>query len=371
MKKIGILTFHNAYNYGAFLQCFALQEVLKSLKYNNVEIVDYHNERICDSYRFFPKGHKSIKQKMRDCMKFILYGNKIKKRYKKFDNDIKNRLIISEKQYITPEEIEQISYDYSILIAGSDQIWNRKITGVLSDAYTLNFKNQDIKKISYAASIGDASLVGKYQNEYKEKISKINYISVREDSAKTELKKIIPDDISVVLDPTLLLSKDEWNKYVNDFKNEKYILAYVVAPDAEYMRIVNDLANKTNLKVIFFDIRNHGYKSNKKCESAYEKGPLDFIDYIKNAEYIVTTSFHATVFSIIFNKKFFIVPHKETGSRVTNLLEKLEIYGRIFSSYEEFKNINYEFETDWKKVDEKLEYERKMSIEWLKNAIEG
>ena len=99
-------------------------------------------------------------------------------------------------------------------------------------------------------------------------------------------------------------------------------------------------------------------------------GPFEFIKHIRDAEYVVATSFHATVFSILFHKKFFIVPHKKTGARVTNLLDKLKITGRTFSTLEEFEKIDYDFETDWKEVDNGLEIERKKSIDWLVNAIE-
>ena len=105
-------------------------------------------------------------------------------------------------------------------------------------------------------------------------------------------------------------------------------------------------------------------------KSIYTKGPLEFISYIKNANYVVATSFHATVFSIIFNKKFFVIPHRKTGERVTNLLDKFQIKGRTFYSYDEFKNIDYNFETDWENVNKLVEKERIESYRWLENAIE-
>ena len=173
------------------------------------------------------------------------------------------------------------------------------------------------------------------------------------------------------MDPTLLISREEWEDDIEKIEKNgcKYIVAYVVEPDVEYIKIVNDLSEKTGLKVIHFGLKNPGYKNVLK--SAYTEGPLEFVNYIKNAEYVVATSFHATVFSILFNKKFFIVPHRKTGARVTNLLDKLGIEGRTFSNYEEFKNIDYDFETDWNKVESKLEMERKKSLDWLINAIEG
>ena len=174
-----------------------------------------------------------------------------------------------------------------------------------------------------------------------------------------------------VVDPTLLLDKEIWEEAISDLKSEvdeKYIFAYVIAPNKEYLKIVNDLSKKTGLKVVHCGLTNPGYNNVK--ESFYTEDPLTFIKLIKNAEYVVTTSFHATVFSIIFNKKFFIIPHKKTGTRVTSLLEKLNIKDRIFYSLDEFEKINYDDVSDWKVINKALENEREKSINWLKDAIE-
>ena len=369
MKRIGIVTFHNAYNYGAFLQCFALQEVVKKIN-SRVEIVNYIDEKIRDSYRLFPKKNKSIKSKSKDIMKYIYFGRRTKKRYKEFDKALKKYINLSNITYYSNQDIQSIGNNYDILITGSDQVWNRNITGELSNVYTLNFHNPKLKKISYAASIGDCSLVEKYSKEYKDKISIIDYISVREFDAQKMLKKLLKnDDIQVVLDPTLLLESKKWDNYLDNYVGEKYILAYVVSPDEEYMKIVNYLAKKTGLKIIYFDTINHGYEKSVECESAYEKGPFDFVKLIKNAEYVVATSFHATAFSIIYHKKFFIIPHRKTGARVTNLLNMLNIKGRNFQSYDEFKNVDFSFETNWNNVDKILKKKREESIDWLYDAI--
>lgn len=369
--KIGIITFHGAYNYGAVLQCYALQKKVKKInEKNDVEIINYVNENVMSGYRFFPKNTKNIKTYIKGIVKYILYGRKIRKRFFNFNNFMKSKYVLSREKY-DDTNLNNIVKEYEVLITGSDQVWNPTIVGCLSDAYSLNFGEYEIKRISYAASIGDSSQVNKNKNIFRDKLKKLNSISVREEDAKKELEKIIQDkNINVVLDPTLLLNREEWNEEIKECSEckEKYILAYVVEPDQEYKKIVNYLSEKTRLKVIHFEKRN---KYNNVLRSAYTDGPLDFINLIKNAEYVVATSFHATVFSIIFNKKFFIVPHKKTGSRVTNILDKLQIQDRIYYSLDEFKNINYDFNTNWEKVNKRLEEERKKSIDWLKNAIEG
>lgn len=369
MKKIRILTFHYAHNYGAMLQAYALQKVLSKNEENEVKFIDYRKSNIENSYKIFKPIRKNIPMWFKDNFNSLKYYTSKKLRYNNFNEFLYGKLNLTERIH-SIKELESLS-KADMYITGSDQVWNTNIVRELSDIYTLNFKSNSGKKIAYAASVGDANLIVENAEEYKNKISNINYISVRENDAKIELEKIINKNIELVLDPTLLLSVDDWNNEIKNYTNitDEYILAYVVNPDSEYIKIVNDLSQKTGLKIIHFGLENPGY--NNVFKSAYTEGPLDFINYIKNAKYVVATSFHATVFSILFKKKFFIVPHRKTGARVTNILKQLGIEGRAFSSLEDFKNIDYNFETDWKIVEKKLEDERKKSIKWLTNAIEG
>lgn len=368
MKKIVIVTFHRAENYGAQLQCYALQHALKKDSNNSVQILDYRNNRIEEPYKLFNFKLNNLKKSVKSFLKFCLLGKKIKLRKKQFQKFINENLNLTKSVYNVGEIENGFNGMIDICITGSDQVWSKKIVGEISDVYSLNFNINDVKKISYAASLGDATEVAKNKEEYM-KIKNIDNISVREEDAKRELEKIIDNEIAVVLDPTLLLDRGEWDKIIdtNECEKEKYILAYVVEKDDEYIKIVNDLSQKTGLKIIHFGLKNPGY--NNVLKSEYVKGPLDFIKYIKNAEYVVSTSFHATVFSVIFNKKFFIIPHRKTGARVTNLLNKLGIENRVYNTLEEFEKIDYNFETDWKSVNRKLEEEREKSIKWLENAI--
>lgn len=370
MKRVGIMTFHNTDNYGAELQAYALQEKInRILNDADVRIIDYRNKNLEKNYKLFSIRGENLKLKLRSIISNVIYFNKNLKRRLNFKSFRKNKFKLSNK-YKNLKQLEHRYPKYDIYVTGSDQVWNYKIVGDLSNAYTLNFGDKGIKRISYAASIGLNKIEDIYKKEYYNKIKEIDRISVREENAREMLNEIIKEEIEVVLDPTLLLTKKEWNNEIikKEKPKEKYILAYVVAPDKEYTKIVNELSRKTGLKVIHFE-KKDVYENTLK--SLYTQGPLDFINYIKNAEYVVATSFHAAVFSIIFNKKFFIVPHKNTSSRVTNLLTKLEISDRIFYSSEEFKNIDYNFQTDWKKVESILNDEREKSINWLKNALEG
>ncbi|MFI3260488.1 MAG: polysaccharide pyruvyl transferase family protein [bacterium] len=366
MKKLKIFTFNRAHNYGAFLQVFALQQKLIEKGYS-VKIVDLKLDTIIDSYR--PLTLKNgIKKNIRGILKLIIYFKPIISRYKNFNKIIEKKLNLTDKVKNVDDIINVID-DEDILLTGSDQVWNLEIVKDYFDLFTLNqFENN--KKISYAASLGSVNFVEENREKYILNVSKINNISVREVSAQKKLNELIDNKIEVVLDPTLLISMMEWDKYLTNTKTlkEKYICAYVISPNDEYIKIVNELSEKTGLKVLHFGLKNPGYKNILK--SAYEEGPLDFVNYIKNAEYVVATSFHATIFSIIYNKKFFIIPHVKTGSRVNDLLNTLDLNDRIFNEVSDFKNYDINSEIDWKNVNVKLNEEIKKSDKWLTSVID-
>lgn len=369
MKTVGITTFHSAHNYGAMLQVYALQQLLKKYQVD-VDIIDYRHKVIDEQYKVIKVDKKNIKSKLKSIVSSLIFYNKNKMRYETFSEFQNDNLKLSNT-YNSINELKNNYPKYDIYITGSDQVWNYNIVGEVSDAYTLNFGDKSIKRISYAASIGDNTLVKKYEDEYKSKLQDLDYISVRELDGKNALENIITKPIEVVLDPTLLLDKNEWEDRLItvDKISEKYILAYVVEHNESYVNIVNYLSRITGLKVIYFEKINKYYENPLK--SVYTEGPFEFINLIKNAEYVVATSFHATVFSILFNKKFFVVPHVKTGARVTNLLEKLKIEGRDVNSLEEFKMKSYDESIDYDNVNNILSKERKKSIDWLINAIES
>jgi hypothetical protein len=370
MKKIGILTFHLAHNYGAVLQSYALQNVLSKEEYE-VNIINYYNKRIYSRYKVICPIRKNLIKYLKIIIKDIPYYKMKSKRYSAFNSFINKNLKLTKK-YNSKKMLEKSNLKYDVIIAGSDQIWNKNIVGELSDIYTLNFRCS-AKKISYAASIGDISQIKKNKNEYKSKLKNISALSVRESDAQQELEKTLKKDIKCVLDPTLLLSKDEWNEYIKQAKNknikQRYILAYVVEPDEEYVKIVNYLSEKTGLGIIHFDKKNPGFKNIIK--SSFEEGPLEFVNYIKNAEYVVATSFHATVFSIIYNKNFFIIPHRKTGARVVDLVNKLGVEDRIYYDIDSFQKTDYNKKIQWDKIEKKLKEEREISKKWLINSIEN
>ena len=135
----------------------------------------------------------------------------------------------------------------------------------------------------------------------------------------------------------------------------------------EFRKITRDLEEKTGYPIFHFEKKNLG----KNVKSCYTAGVLEFVEYIKNAEYVVTTSFHATVFSIIFNKKFWIIPHEITGSRVIDLVNSLELSNRIVNTLDMFLKVNYNEDINYERVERILDIKRQQSLQWLENEVKA
>lgn len=367
MIKTKTFTFHSAVNYGAVLQSLALQKVLINLGVEN-KIVDYTDYCMID---YNPDNFKnlSLKRRIKKIMKNIFFYRKLKKKYIIF-RDFVNKNLIMTKNVLNIEEINEVIDDSDILITGSDQVWSSKIDGGLSDIYTLNVGNNSNRRVSYAASIGDSKIEDYEKSNYINKLKLFDSISVREKTAQQILSKILKNKkIDVNVDPTLLLTKKEWEHIIGNYgvEKEKYILAYTMDDNKEYFDIVNNLSDKTGYRIIYFDLKNKGFKNIYK--NVFLANPFEFVNYIKNAEYVVTNSFHGLAFSLIFNKNIWVIPHKTRGSRMTDLLKELNLENRIVKTVDEFIGKDYSENINYHDVNIKIDEMRNKSRLWLKNNI--
>ena len=366
MNKIKIVTFQNAYNYGAILQCIGLYNFLKKNKYK-VEILNYDNLNISNDYKVFKKvrGNHPVLRFIKYSYRGIVNYKNLTLRKNAFENFLNDNSNLTQK--MTKEEIIQERFANQIFIVGSDQVWNSRITHGIDQIYTLDFSD-NIKKISYAASIGRDNLSENDIIKLCNKLGKFNHISVRENTAKELLSGYLKNNIDVVLDPSFLLSEQEWLNVANQNEriiNEPYIFVYMSL--GECSKIENYLQRLTNFKIIYIDEKNIFYRNSENVSWAT---PFDFINLIKYSEYVITTSFHASVFSIIFKKKFWVVLPKFVGSRITDLLEEFKLGNRIVNSVDMFSRKNYEEDINYEEVFKLVNIKIKKSKEWLKNAIE-
>ena len=352
MKKIAIFTLCGYKNYGNRLQNYALQEVIKKLGYSPETIwLFYENKN-----NFIYKIKIYIKNFIRILIKKKNYLKLEKIKRKNFE--IFNLLI--NINYNFKEVINnKLKYDYYIV--GSDQVWNYTFKDV-NDLFFLKFADKD-KTISYAASFGITEIPEEKLDFYKDGLSHINSISVREQEAKKLIYSLIKKESTVVLDPTLLLSKKEWLKIVkepNIKPMRKYILkCFLGKTTLELEKNIEKIANDKNCDIISM------YDKNQ--EDIYISGPSEFLYYIKNSELILTDSYHAMIFSIIFEKNFFIFERNKNEenmiSRVDYLLNLLNLKDR------KVEYINNHFDIDYKNINEIIEQEKEKSVQFLKNNL--
>lgn len=335
--KVGILTFHDAHNYGAVLQAYALKKYIKQLGYE-AKIINYHHKTIPDG---FPReGHEV--------------------RWEKFNKFIKELTDYETEVCTCEEDLEKLDIDF--WICGSDQIWNTEITRGFNKGFFLDFETKG-KKISYAVSMGIPELPKEQEEDFKNSINKLDNISVREETLQKYTQKFTDKKVTKTLDPTLLLNKQDYNDLILDNKYGEYILIYALGPDERLTQIAKKIANEKNLKIIEL---NDKKQENYFCEQVSDAGPEEFLTLIKNAKAIVTNSFHGTIFSIIFGKEFYTITRLNRNSRMENILDIVGMRDRLIDKIEELDHIkNQDYEIAYKN----LENEKKKSQEFLKIAL--
>jgi len=304
-------------------------------------------------------------------------GNNISIRKKQFDKFARERFRLS-KVYSSKSELGAQAYNYSAFLVGSDQLWLP--SNIAADYYTLNFVPSDIRKIAYATSFGVSSLPKKAQESAKNFLPRIDYLSVREKSGQKLIKDLTGMDVPVVCDPTLLLSADEWKSIQSEepFIKGKYIFCYFLGSNPYPRAFAKELKDKTGCKIVALQQLDAYIRSDNGFadEAPYDVGPSDFINLIRNAEFVCTDSFHGTVFSILNRKTFFTFRRfrtkstMSTNSRIDSLLEVLDIKSRILEgneSVEEQMNENI----DYSLVESRLKIFVEESKKFLYRALEG
>lgn len=383
-KKVAIVSCYFKHNYGSMLQAFATQQVLDNLGVENETInidenVDFANGKKkyymtqITNFTFIRSKLGMIKLKFDKKLKKDL-GKNISirdKKYKEFE--AKFRLTKAYKDY---QELTEKCKDYSSVLVGSDQLWLP--VNVVADYYTLNWVPDDVNKISFATSFGVSEVPEKYKEKYKKFLDRIDNLSVREEAGCKLVDELSSNEATLVCDPTLLLTKDEWMTIQEEepIIKEKYILCYFLGSNIEHRKFAERLKEKAGCKIVSL---NHAdeyvkYSDVFADETPYDIGPAEWINLIRNAEYVCTDSFHGTVFSLLNNKKFFTFRRYNnsskvsTNSRIDSLLNIVDLHDRLLIGSEDVselisKEINYDDAN--KKIDEF----RLKSKEFLKNAL--
>jgi len=359
MKKIGIMTFHKAHNYGAVLQAYALKKTIESLGYE-VGFVDIQHKCIAEGYKIFPSVCITNPMfTLKGYVHLLLDPFRKVKRRKGFDGFIRNNFDLISLCH------GEVLVDTVVL--GSDQIWNLEYTNGFVDFHFGKITGLKSKKIiSYAASMGKTVLDMEQKRELYNYVEDINVLGVREQS----LQKLLRDEFNLTsalnLDPTLLLERDEWNGITSSLpiESDDYILVYEVEPNSLKDYAVKEVCKKMGLKVVYL-----AAKTNFKIPRTHisDASPEQFLYLFANAKFVITTSFHGTVFSIINNVPFLTLGFgSDIDTRSLSILEILNLKQRIVFSESDIALVINSLDVCFDTANKLLRELKKSSIDFLK-----
>lgn len=321
--KIGILTYHRAHNYGAVLQCYALKQYLQSLGHTTI-VVDYKpsyfHYGLFVWYKWLSLNPLKLIMKIKAQRRTFAIS---KKRYNAFEKFIEDYLL---PKYVNLNK-EQKGFD--AFIFGSDQIW-RKNGNSFDPIFWGEFKAANhAKLISYAASMGRASLSVAEQQQVSKWLERFSSILVREDSLKALLSPLTEKDVEVVVDPTLLLPSQEWNRIAIKPKyNRPYVLVYQVIENPATLAIAKEAAKRIGADII--EIASKVINKQSDHRILYDVSPCEFLGWVSAASMVITTSFHGTAFSIIYSKPFVSIKQNlPSDLRISSILKSFDLSERF------------------------------------------
>lgn len=354
--KIGIVTFQETNNYGALLQNYALQKALGKLGHE-CETIDYKSEYIGKPCRLRHLKMKGLMKYLLGVAGYLIYLPRTKK-------NNKFRKMISYSPKTDEKNISAYEDAYDIYICGSDQVWNYQLTG-FDPYYMLDFVKDKKKCNSYAASLGIAEIDDAHREAFSKAIEAYHIITVREESAANAIRKISKHPVEVTADPCVLLTPQEWSEITEKAPEQPYIYVYQLGVSKDVVELAKKMAKEKGCKLIFTPFPVGSFAAGKYHISA---GCQDVVTYIKHAEYVITDSFHGTLLSILFHKKFFTKAggtHGVVGNRIVDLLKSYGLSDRLISC-----DINPYAEIDYEIVEEKIRNNREHGYNVLKRICE-
>lgn len=364
--KIDIITLHRAQNYGSVLQAFALQKQIEKLGHQ-AYILDYYPERYTNKgllKRLKNKSSRFNNPLVLLMAKLLIYPSYLKKGIQ--FNKFMHYLNLEKPSFATNEEGMGRFTDADAYCAGSDQIWNSHWNEGVEKVLFLDFVPKGKLCLSYAASIGLSNIPANEIDETKLLLDKFEFLSLREDKGVELVRELGRTDAVQCLDPTLLMSKEEWSQYADDsYKGKEYVLTYNLHHDPEIDKCAKAIASKYHLQ-----IRNISYN----WHDIIRHGHLDwcptvegFLGLIKNAKYVVADSFHATAFSIIFEKPFVVITPEVASSRLSSLLKMLGLDDHNINKFTSLKVI--EQPIDYIRVKSIIVTKQRESISFLNKVF--
>lgn len=378
MKKIGLVAVTN-HNYGSILQTYALQTAVRNMGCDT-QIIKYAEGKAAKIGRFRNMNYAVSRLKIiiKDLsMNLLLPKQKhlLGERSAVFSEFIDKELTFSDTYY-SLDRLAKVSSKYDVILLGSDQVWHPM--NLFMNFFTLNFVPDDVKKGAYAPSFGVSRIPDAYKKAYSEYISRIEHVSCREMAGVMLIKELTGRDVPMVCDPTLLLTAKNWESCLSDKVkiNEKYVFCYFIGDNPNQREVVKEYAKEHGLKIVaLLHIDEYiGSDEGYADYTPYNVGPAEFLYLVKNADCVMTDSFHASVFSLQFHREFYTFNRFENGngnstsSRIDSLLGTVNLMDRKVKNGAMLKDLTTS-EIDFDDVDERLKDFRASSEAYLKSIV--
>ena len=376
--KIGILTLPLHTNYGGNLQAYALMTFL-ARQGHDVILINRQKTKFKYSSSLIKKYAIRIIRKYILAQKNIYVFQELKEQQEypilsKYTQKFIDKYIQPQTEtYYTSSDLQKgfTNYNFEAIIVGSDQVWRPRYAPNIYDYYLEFTKSAKLKRVSYAASFGTNEWT--YDKEQTTRclqlLQKFDSISIREADAVALIKEKASIDATHVLDPTMLLNaKDYRNLLATDLTQKADLLVYILDEDKDKKSVIEDISSSLslNVKLANVNIYDFSIEISKRIAPSVESWLQGFYE----SEFIITDSFHACVFSILFNKPFIAYGNKNRGlSRFSSLLSMFGLEDRLITSKEEIKLINLKEKINWDLVNSKVETERDNAIKFLNNAL--
>ena len=359
--KLGILTFPDATSYGAVLQMYALYRAAEKLG-AQPEIIHYHNSFMkAQRHTTAMQGTGRLKKKLKLCAKNLMHCRQ-KQAFRRFNAQLR---LYPRRPISDPEALYTLKDRYDGVICGSDQVWNPDITG-FDKRYFLDFCGEHTKRISYAPSFGITEFSPQFRDGITEHVRRFDLLSAREAHGRDLLRQLTGRDVPMVLDPTFLLSREDWMQLEEKHPaaREPYILYYTVLRSDTLLRFCLQKAREEHLKVVFVGGNPIKQLKNKEVEYAYDLSPGQWLYLLHHADCVVTNSFHGTAFSIHYEKNFYLEMSSLTNSRLQQIVDTAGLQDRVVGPACGSGDIDYDL------VRRRIAPEKEASLAYLKKAVE-
>ncbi len=352
--NISIITMHAMHNPGSVYQAYALQTYLNKMG-QNVQIIDYR------PHYFYTEGSG-----ISLLLKKILFFRSYRATKKKYSDFISKNMFLTPR-YNTYEELSSGSFNSDLYIVGSDQLWNSDYECGKDMAYYLRFINNGIKT-SYSTSVGKEKIDEANARILEDNLFEFKKLSVREKSTSIQLATLLNKEVQWVCDPVFLLEYTDYKKFIADnSQKEKYVMVYNLPGSSQLDNLVQFYHN-AGCKIILFG----GYTKRCLCDEHIKKaGPEEFLTCLCNAHCIISSSFHATAFSLIFHKDFVTIVPERNGERIMSLLDEADLLHRAVLPENTINLDSLNEKIEWNTIDDNLSRYISASKDYLGRLIDS